>query len=395
MKDIIKFTIKSTIKVFLKLIPLDERLVILEGNKSYDDNARAVFELMLKNGLNSKYKFVWFVDHVNYHKHLESIPNVKVRAYGKGFKSRTLGDLWDELIFLYYNCSAKVAIFCNALLGFPWVERQQRIYLGHGLALKNVKGKLGSAKHFTSVISLSPFFSDVYGVAIPGCSDLITITGYPRNDFLYSFGGMRNRLLTEYKQKLKIIWMPTFKHNLNSNRNDFSVERDSDVSLLNTVFIEKLNKVLQQLDILLVIKFHPFQDLNYVREFNKSNVITMAREDVERLGCATYELLSVFDALITDFSSVVYDFLLLDRPVAFDLTDQQDYQNGIGFIVDNIEEFMPGERILNEDDFIQFVQHVARGDDSYASERERVRNICHTFEDDKSSQRVVNLLNLL
>ena len=384
-KTLIK-VIDFFIRAILILIPLDKKLIILEGNKNYDDNTRALFEFMLRARVNKSFKFVWFVDNPQNYRYLESIENVKIKKIAKFFDIIKNPKVFLE--FLYYNSAAGLCIFSNSLFGYNVHKNQRRIYLGHGLGFKNVRGKMGSSSGYKVIISMSSLHNKLFTKVWPDCADKLIITGYPRNDFLFKTPDSVKEYFKHYTKMKKIIWMPTFKRGLGGKRNDFMCERDCDIGLISEDFIKNINKVLEENNCLLVIKLHPFQDLNYVQCFNKCNIITLSREDIEKIGCATYEFVSIFDAMITDFSSAVYDYLLLDKPVAFDLSDIEAYKNGIGFLVENVEYYMPGEKIYCANDFIRFIKNVCLGNDSYADERRKIRDIMHHYKDNNSSERV-------
>lgn len=106
-----------------------------------------------------------------------------------------------------------------------------------------------------------------------------------------------------------------------------------------------------------------------------------------------YTLLVYTDALITDFSSIYVDYLLLNKPIAFELTDRKDYENGIGFTMDNPLEFMPGFKIQDFSDLKTFLNETISNKDRFKNERENLLNKLHKFKDGKSSERILRELN--
>ena len=71
----------------------------------------------------------------------------------------------------------------------------------------------------------------------------------------------------------------------------------------------------------------------------------MDSASIKELNIDNYRLMKYSDALISDYSSAAYSFLLLDRPLAFVLDDIDTYS--VGFLVDNFEDFLPGEKLYN------------------------------------------------
>ena len=187
--------------------------------------------------------------------------------------------------------------------------------------------------------------------------------------------------------------MPTFKHiNVNISRSD--IESDTDMSILDDTFIEKINNYLNELNGFLIIKYHPHQNLDYVKSLDLSNIKTMTNEDLDSINVSVYELMSVSDALITDFSSVYLDYLLTNRPIGFEIADIEKYTEGIGFLVDNPLDYMPGEKIKNQDDFYMFLKNLFAGNDKFKLQREELLYKMHDNIDGNSSKRILEYFNI-
>jgi CDP-glycerol glycerophosphotransferase (TagB/SpsB family) len=195
-----------------------------------------------------------------------------------------------------------------------------------------------------------------------------------------------------------VLWLPTFRHLCNPNgdkRSDYSVSGRDEFNLLTDNTLSGLDVVLGELNIFIIVKYHPNQDLDYVstsRDYK--NILTLTSDEFVKYGIGLYQVLSETDALIADFSSVYIDFLLRDRPIAFDVTDMEDYSNGIGFTVDNPREYMPGPFISGIDDLKSFLTDVYKGVDGYSDERKRVRDIVHQYRDGNSTERLLDYYGL-
>ena len=96
--------------------------------------------------------------------------------------------------------------------------------------------------------------------------------------------------------------------------------------------------------------------------------------------------------MITDYSSIYYDYLLCNKPVAAVWEDIEDFRRELGFAVD-IDEVMKGAfKIYTLDDFKKFVQEIATGKDSLKTEREAVKKIVLHADDDQSTRRVTDFI---
>ena len=104
-----------------------------------------------------------------------------------------------------------------------------------------------------------------------------------------------------------------------------------------------------------------------------SHIHLMTNDDLEDMDVQLYEIINHFDALLTDYSSVSFDYLCLDRPIGYTLDDFEEYRKLRGFPMDNPLDYMPGHHIYTYDDLTQFIVGIADGKDEYAAERERVR----------------------
>jgi CDP-glycerol glycerophosphotransferase (TagB/SpsB family) len=193
--------------------------------------------------------------------------------------------------------------------------------------------------------------------------------------------------------------MPTFKHykfkgKFHLKRNDFQIEKAYDLSLQEDgCFYEKVNKTLNTHNILLIIKYHSSQDMRYVLTKETTNIKIISDGFLSDSGVSLYSLLGAADALITDFSSVCYDYMLIDKPIGFDVTDLELYVKGGSSWVEDPLIYMPGEKIYSVDDFCKFIASVADGDDGFVSSRKELTDKIHVYQDNQSAKRVVDLIS--
>lgn len=363
-----------------------KKIIIFESASDFCDNTRALFDYMIDHKLNKKYKMVWFVrDEKSIERFSGKYENVyfKKLSYSPNPFTKTF---W---VMMYYFSVAEFTFYSHDFIGGEGNKKQRRVYLTHGAApLKQTKGFYGLAKHNTDILITSEFTGYYSSMVLEGAIDYFRILGTPRCDKLFKKDKNSSKVLPNKKFTKKIIWMPTFKHINNNSRNDFGVETKEDISIMTVDNIEKINKKLKEEDMLLVIKFHPAQDMNYVSKFNKSNIITLTNDDLSKYDINLYSFMSEFDSLITDFSSVYFDYLLCDKPIAFELSDKEKYEKGIGFTFDKPLEYMPGDKIYNVNDFIKFIEDISKDKDNYKEERKEFTKKCHKNIDGNSSKRV-------
>ncbi|MDN6698934.1 MAG: CDP-glycerol glycerophosphotransferase family protein, partial [Staphylococcus equorum] len=194
-----------------------------------------------------------------------------------------------------------------------------------------------------------------------------------------------------------MIWMPTFRHHKNGSRSDvgnFVTKGDLPI-IENKHSWKSLNSYLRKYNMMLIIKPHPAQSIQWFSAENNTNIRTVTNDDLFAHSIELYNLLGECDALITDYSSVYLDYLLLNKPVAFTTDDINEYRNNLGFLVDNIYDYMPGHKINNIEDFKIFIYDLANSIDKYEIKRLEVRKKFNKHLDGKSSERILRYLNLI
>ena len=198
--------------------------------------------------------------------------------------------------------------------------------------------------------------------------ELIAVTGYPRNDALFeSIPGIEIGTDREAHRVVEtlaadhdvLLYLPTF--------------RDSSASAMDALDVPALDALLDERDAYLLVKTHPDDPLE------------PGTAGSERIRCLpesvdSHSLLPHADALVTDYSSVFFDFLLLDRPILFYVHDLDRYRAERGFYFE-YDAVTPGPVARTSAELLRAVERTLDGDDPHASERAAVRErFCHTGE---------------
>ena len=104
------------------------------------------------------------------------------------------------------------------------------------------------------------------------------------------------------------------------------------------------------------------------------------------------ELYVMSDLLITDYSSVFFDYAILNRPILFYMYDLEEYRDELrGFYLD-INKELPGKITIDEDELLSVIKN-----ENYKEYDEKLKEFRKTYndlEDGKASQRVINNLIL-
>ena len=372
---------KSFIMILRKAasnLPLKD-VIIFSSIPDFSDSVREVFDLMTTMEEFKGFRFVWFCEE----------PKKARKLIGRSakVKKRTENPLL-RLRHLVCESTAKYCVYSHEVIGNIYNPKQVRAHIEHGSF--GIKKGVGSTKLY----EYSTYRILTRETSLPNGR----ICGLPRNDRLFDPPEQTRRKLELDGYAKIIIWMPTFKHYkkrsiLHVQRNDYGEETDSDITLQEDAgFFEEVNKTLNKHNMLLINKYHPSQDMRYVDAREFSNISVVTDEELLAADVRLYSFLGAADALVTDFSSVCYDYFLLDRPVGFDVTDLELYIQGGTCAVDDPLDYMPGEHIRSLQDFIRFLENVANGVDEYRGARNKLLDMIHFYKDDQSSKRVVDLI---
>ena len=202
------------------------------------------------------------------------------------------------------------------------------------------------------------------------------------------------RLLKESDSDKLILWMPTYRHASSERLNEETLNNEFNIPIIDDA--EKLidlNKHCKENHILIVIKKHYLQIPYDFGENKLTNILYLENKDLAENDIQLYEFIHYSDALISDYSSVAIDYLLLDKQIGFTLDDYEAYTESRGWVFDDPLAYMPGKKIYNMQDFKDFVTDIRDGRDVYATERKKVREKTHN-RCDNYCQRVLDYFNI-
>lgn len=358
-------------KILYSMIP-KKNWIVFESVPDLSDNTKAVFDEMIKRKLNDKYTFVWWVSDKN-----KEFPKYKNTIYI---------DTKNEKEFYKYVKRAKVLISCNQFL-ISYSKGQKSFYLTHGTAIKNVVNYNIPSNIDYNLVATDNFISSL-SKAYKANPQTFYGLGFPRNDDLMNFKYDLHKLFNiEYKKI--IVWYPTFRQHKNGYKN---TNKNTIPILDNSKDAIKLNKIAKDNDILIVIKPHFAQDISYITKHDLSNLIFINDDFFVKNKISSYQFVGNSDALITDYSSIYFDYLLCDKPIGVVWNDIDEYRENPGFCID-IDHYMKGaDKIYNLEDLEKFVINVSNNIDNLKKERKEICKFANYKCDGKNSERVVNFI---
>lgn len=202
----------------------------------------------------------------------------------------------------------------------------------------------------------------------------MVVTGYPRNDAIFdnTSGTIPARVSSIPDGSQTVLYLPTF-------REDGEVFKDSDIDL------EILDAELADCDSYFLVKPHENSN-GALAEYDRVRALDSSMD--------IYPMLSEIDVLITDYSSVCFDYLLTDGKLLFYPYDLVEYSETRGFCID-YDAVAAGPQALTFDELLIWIAHFAEGEDGFQSRREDITTRFHTYRDGNSAQRVVEAVEKL
>lgn len=265
---------------------------------------------------------------------------------------------------LWAYLRAEAVLFTHGLYGSPRpVPRKPVVNLWHGDGPKDITPGRGVGGHIASTyfVGSTPLFSHWQAAAFDVPAERVLVTGNPRTDRLWQAVGLE-RLAALGITGPFVVWMPTFRRPraVGAVRvyDEGPVHGGSDG-------LDELLAGLRARGLQLVVKPHPM-DADRRRW---PGAVTVDEDDLVGAGVPLYGLLGASSGLVTDYSSVWVDYLLVDRPLAFLVPDLDSYDRPL-FPAD-VLDWVPGEVVdLGRDPFEEFLADV-EADGDLGTERRR------------------------
>ncbi|WP_261380802.1 CDP-glycerol glycerophosphotransferase family protein [Neobacillus bataviensis] len=196
--------------------------------------------------------------------------------------------------------------------------------------------------HFDKIVVGSEEMGKIFSESFNVPMQRMLRTGIPRTDFFYEQDTKRDITASFFQKhpmlagKKLILYAPTYRDG-QLNNNEIHLD------------IKKMQKELQD-EYVLLIKLHPaVKTINHYEEQYPNFVIDFSR--YKRVN----ELLLVADYLITDYSSLPFEYALLTKPMIFFPYDLENYQKERG-LVQNYETIVPGPVVQDTDQLLKVIE---------------------------------------
>lgn len=369
IKTIIKI-IAKTAAAFLK------PCIVFESIPDFSDNTRCVYDEMIKRGYDKKYYMIWQIEHYK----------ISLLGDKNGWFINRPKNTKQLLLSISFKFKKKCSIYGNRIFSND-DNKETVFFLNHGAPFKATKGYYEMPEFVDYVLSLSEYLAPIAAEQGNVPVEKMFSLGFPRNDILTK---SRVNLKKILKTELKIIvWYPTYRQNKNSN---IHISEKALPLICDSVTAQEINDCAKKNNVLIFIKPHFVQDLDYFKVSELSNIKAIDDSFFETNGLTSYEFVGASDALLTDYSSIYYDYILCDKPIGVVWTDFESYKKSPGFAVDVNKVLKGAVKILDLDDLKTFISDLNYNNDQLKKERKEVREKIVQFTDGNSTKRVTNYI---
>lgn len=380
---------------YKRILPIQNNLIVLESQGDLSDNAWALYAYMKDNGYLEKYHVIWLVDNL-----VEARKNhwPNTEFMDKNMEGKPNAQ-WAKALatckwFIYDHCSMIA----------PFVKRpeQQVIYLSHGCGgYKAPKGgdPTSNPTRDDMVTVTGPLAADYTAHFWSEPIEKMKITGYPKLDYFFKDNDEVARKINDRwhfnSYKKVIYWMPTFRQSVAKQISEDYINNQTGLPIFETEdSLKQFSDYLKKHDLLMVFKLHHLQAGLPIFKKHFDNILIVHDEDLHDMGIQLYQFIPFADVMISDYSSITVDYLLLDRPMIFTLDDYEQYEKSRGLYPKNAIDYMKGYHVYNQEELQNSLTEILTGVDKYKNDRQSILRKYHTYVDGNSSLRVLKLAGI-
>ncbi len=316
------------LKIFRLFIKVQDDVILINsfGGKKYDDSPRVIFEYMKTQEKYEKYKIYWAFENPERFD-IEGATKIKI----------------DTLQYFIIALKAKYWITNSAIERGLKFKNKKTFYINtwHGSVIKTegtdapkTAFKFKSSK-CNVMYAQNETDVEVHSRTFEIPKENVVLVGLPRNDELFF---VKQDEIKKIKEKLKIpvdkkviIYAPTFR--------EYSRDMNGCI-LAPPINIKKWKEKLADKYILL---FRAHYEVSNVLGIKNDEFIYNV-SDYDNLN----ELMKISDIMISDYSSIMFDYSILKRPIYSYAYDFEEYSNRRGFCID-IEKELPNGICREED----------------------------------------------
>lgn len=365
-----------------------DKMVMFESyhGKRCGDSVKAIYDAMICDDTFRDYTFVWAFTDPNAHKELLDDSHTILVKKGSSdyFRYYAAARFWINNVSVPdFLVPGKHQVYIETWHGTPLkrlgcdIETDSDPRQSKKRMHKRYRKK---GKKVSRFLSPSPYYNEkiasAFGLSKKRQKAFIN-TGYPRNDALYHYTeenvkNIREKLGIPAHKKI-ILYTPTWR--------DTDYRPGQGFEYKHPVNLEKVLSLLSE-DCVLLFRAH---HQNGLSDIIRSSERIIDVTDVDDIN----ELYIISDLMITDYSSTMFDFSNLRRPMVFHMYDRKEYEENIrGFYFDLSE--LPGPITETEEELAHAINTQLSSFDYETDETyQKFHDTFHTWEDGEAAHRVI------
>lgn len=364
--------------------PVKPKTILYESflGRNFSDSPKAIYEYLQKN-YPGHFNHVWIMNTPANAGNLQKQPQTHVvKRFG-----------WR---YMYYLATSKYQIF-NMRQPNWFIKRPGTKFLDtwHGTPLKHLvfdMDNVASANprykqifyhqsgQWDYLVTANQFSVNIFEHAFMYPTQRMLPTGYPRNDIL-SAPDKDDRART-IKRKLGIpldkqviLYAPTWRDDDYYSAGNYKFTLKLDIPRLKQALGDRY---------VLVLRTHYFiTDHLDTTGFGDFVYNESSYNDIS-------ELYLISDILITDYSSVFFDYAVLKRPILYFVYDYEKYRSVLRGFYLNMEKDLPGPLLKTNDEVLHALQNISEVENSYHTAYQHFSERFNAWEDGHATQRVVD-----
>ena len=362
-------------KGYVEKEEINPKKVIFEAymGKKYACSPKALYQAMCRDPQYQDWELIWAFREPEKYREMEQEPHTKVVRYRSGeyYRAYASAKFWVTNSRLPRELQPK--------------EGQEYIQCWHGTPLKRLgydldhyaekngsllevqENYLEETKRVTHMPSPSEFYSEKIASAFhlkeEGKEQVLLEMGYPRNDDLVKFSNMdcekARQELRIPKGKKVILYAPTWRENQHLPGEGYQFQLPVDFKRWREVLGEEY---------VVLFRAHYFISNSFDFEAFQGFVYDVSQmDDINPLYLAA-------DVLITDYSSVFFDYANLRRPILFFMYDYEQYKHEMRDFYLDIH-MLPGPVLMNQEEVLKTLKNLPNMVDKYEKKYAEFNNV--------------------
>ena len=339
-----------------------------------DDNGRQIYTYAKDKDPNIKKYFVLRKDS----KDIEDMKKLGDVIYFKSIKHRFIA-LYAEKIITSHPDNNIIYPFWGNYPFFAGLLKSSTIFLQHGITKDNVSSWLNEYdKHLAMFLTVSKFeYKSIFKYPYNYKKEIVKLLGFPRFDNL-----------EKQEDSRQILIMPSWRRYLKFKSNEIVLNSEFFKRFNSLINNEKLIEAAKKYNYEIVFKPHP-NVYDFIDLFDRNGYVTIDYEHEKYQKVFNHGSL-----LITDYSSVAFDFAYLKKPVLY-YQYSKDYHFNLQESYFDYETMGFGEVCRNENELVDVIIEYMKNNCELKEEYEKRIKAYFLFGDQKNSMRVYDAIKRL